>query len=342
MKVIYTNPEDEIEIYISDTYTPEFVSFAEAILWGQDGLLYKMFGLALEFQKLKHPMYISTFKAGELIGIALVNKKVVELSSGKIDAFYSCIWGVKPSHTNQGYCTLMINHVTEYIFKNYPRSIIYSFIELGNKRSKRVTEKINYSLLTNFVAPNYTRLYPKLSSHVSLLKPTEKQLMIQLLKKQYKGHSFIDVEDTFDENAYYVFKENGKIKAGIQVKKLRWSVLNMLGFEGFLLLKVIPKIRFFDNKINMKNYTFIKMGNMFISDEKDFHELVDSILCMYNLKSAVAFTLNDSPVDAKILSVMQSGILSSIETKVGTYYRSQNISQDELGKLPFISMDDFL
>jgi RimJ/RimL family protein N-acetyltransferase len=342
MKVIYTNKEDEIEIQISESYTPDYVSFAESIMWGQEGLLYRMFGLALEFLKLKHPMYISTFKSGQLIGIALVNRKEVELQSGEIDAFYSCIWGVAPAYTNQGYCTLMINNVTDYIFENYPKSIIYSFIELGNKRSKRVTEKINYSLLTNFVAPNYIRLHPKPSPNVSLLKPTEKQLVIQLLKKQYKGHSFLDVEDTFDESAYYVYKENGKIKAGVQVKKLRWSIINMLGFEGFMLLKVIPRVKILNDQINMKNHTFLKMGNMFISDQKNFHTLVDSLLSTYNLKSAVAFTLHDSPVDAKILSVMKTGILSSIETKVGTYYRSQNLSVEEIGKLPFISMDDFL
>ena len=342
MKILYQNPEDDIIIQMSEEYTIEFVSFAESILWGQEGLLYKMFGLAFEFQKFKNPMYVSLYKGSKLIGISLFNRKEIEILSGKVDAFYSCIWGVEPAHTNKGYCTLMINTVTEYIFKNYQKTIIYSFIELGNKRSKRVTEKINYKLLANFVAPNYIKLFPKNSPYVSLIKPTEKQVMISLLKKQYKGHSFIDIEESFDESCYYVFKNKGRITAGLQVKKLRWSILNMLGFEGFFLLKVLPKLKIFNNKLNPKNYTFLKIGNLYISYETNFKELIDSMLFSFDLKSTVAFTSQNSPVDEKVLKVMKQGMLSSVETQVGTYYQSKNLVREEIGELPFLSMADFL
>jgi RimJ/RimL family protein N-acetyltransferase len=341
IETIYEDEKKRIKISVEQSYDQKFLEFAETTIWGTENTLYKMNGLKAELDSFRKPIYVSLKENEELVGIAVLNQKQVCQNDVTFEAFYGCLLSARPEKMNNAFTTLKaINKVTEYIFSKFDRVIIYAHVEEDNKRSRGVLQKVNYKPLTTFIAPSHVRFTPKLDSNVSKLDKESKAQVIELISKQYRDHSFVDVETSFDAESYYVIKENNEIKAGLQVKKLNWTFVGIAGAIGFLMMRVVPKLPFLRKIFNPKNHCFLKIGNIYIKDGTSFSKLLSSVMYMNKLNTCLAYTNPQSSVDKKIIEELKKGILSSLDTKIRMVSRTKNITVDEISMPQFLSLTD--
>jgi len=341
MDIIYEDIERDIKITIDKSYNISFVEIANDALWGTDGVIYKMNRLEDEFKDLKNALFVSLFDHNELSAIYIINQKKVQTDNSFVDVFYGGILTVKPQKMNNGFATLILNKITDYINNKFDRFIIYAYVESANTRSKRTFQKAGYDCLTTFIATTHTRAYPKFNKNVSKVGYDDAKEVLNILKSQYSGYSFVDIEQSYKPENFYILKEDGRIKAGLQCLLLDWSFVNIGGTEGFILMKVIPYIPILRKVKNMRNLSFIKIGNAFMFDSKSFAKLLDSVLVLNNVNSIMTYSNRVSTVDLTIIKEMERGILSSIGSQVLLFYKSKNISKNELDKPQFISIVDF-
>jgi hypothetical protein len=334
METIYEDKQKLIKITVDSNYDQKFLDFAENILYGTNGVIYKSNHVDAEFKKFKNPLFVSLKVNDELIGIRAINHKQIHQNNFTYDIFYKSILGILPEKMNKGYGTLILNKLTEYIYANYDKVILFAHVEEANKRSGRAVQKADYSYMATFLAVTHICLVPKLNKNVFKLDNEDESKILTLLNNQYCNHSFVGINDTFNAETYYVFKENNEIKAGLQVKELSWSFLKFPGLYGFIMMKIVPKIPGLKKIFNPKKHSYLDIGNIYIADSKCFSKLLDTVLYRYNLNTSMAYLNPNSNVDSKIIKEMKKGILSAVASKLNMLYKAKNISLNEIQVTP--------
>ena len=340
MQIIYTDDNRGVRIEFSEEYSSEFVYFAENIVWGNEGLKFCMKGLAIDFRNFSKPYFISMYVNNRLTVISIINHKRLMIDLKETDVFYSCLWGTDLSQTSQGWCTLMIDEVTNHLFETYPNALIYAYIEKNNVSAKRVVQKTGFRSFADFKVASAVRFVPSPNKHCRLLSPAKRNSMIKLLDELHKTRTLNDVKFTFDESCYYVYEENNVIKAGFQVKKMRWSIVSMDGMRGHLLLKIFTKIPLLCTFFDPTEFSYLCIGNIYFTDINSFNKLMNAVMHHYNIKTCIAYGLADSSTDSQFIKCMSHGLLSSADASADMYIKSNNVSLSSLGRFPFISICD--
>ena len=339
---IYQCENANVRLMVVDECQDSFVEVVENAVWGASGVLYKMNDLRKEFEKFEKLKYVHLEVEGELVAVCALNHKVFTHGNESIDAFYLFVLAVVPAHMNRGYAGLIVSEVTKYLDDSHQKLIVYAYVEDDNEVSKRVFLKTGYHYLTQFIAASNVNLFPKSNPHVAKLTAEDKPQLIALLKEQCKGNSFVDIDSSFDANEYYVYKQKDIICAGVQVKVLNWTFISLVGLEGFLMMKVVPYVPLLKKVFNAKNHSFLKIGNMLISDKQTFVSLINAVMKMYNIQTSIAYVNPASVYDENVLKIMKKGLLSSSDTKVLLYYHAKNVDLDYLQQTTFLSLDDSL
>jgi hypothetical protein len=342
MQTIYTDDNSGVRIELSEEYSSEFVYFAENIVWGNEGLKFSMKGLAIDFRNFSKPYFISLYVNNQLTAISIINHKLLSINQKETDVFYSCLWGAELSKRSQGYCTLMMEEVNKYLFETYSNALIYAYVEKKNPVARRVAQKTGFRSFADFKVASAVHFVPTPNKYCGLLSPSSKSAMIRLLDELYKNRILNDVKYTFDESCYFVYEDNNVIKAGIQVKKMRWSVLNMDGMRGYVLLKLYPKIPLLSKYFDPSEFSYLCVGNIYFTESQSFNVLLDAVMHHYNINTCIAYGLSDSPIDSQILKCMSQGLLSAADAQAAMYVKSNNISLSSLGRFPFLSICDSL
>jgi hypothetical protein len=331
METIYEDEQKGIKITIDNKYDQEFLKFTEGILWGTENLVYKINNVESEFKKYKDAWFISLRENDELAGIRVLNHKEILHNGVSADVFYKSLLATDPTKMNKGYGTLILDRITTHIFSNFDRAFLFAFVEEDNIRSKRAVIKANYEHIAVFSALSHICLMPKANKDVSKLGKGDEPEMLSLLNKLYSSHTFVDVNESFEPDSYYVLKENNEIKAGLQVKVTSWSFVNFSGLYGFFLMKMVPKIPLLKKIFNPKNQRFLKIGNVYITDGNSFSKLLHAVLHLHDVNISLACLNPDSDIDSKIITQMKKGILSSVASKVNMFSKSKNITVNDLG-----------
>jgi hypothetical protein len=106
------------------------------------------------------------------------------------------------------------------------------------------------------------------------------------------------------------------------------------------MMKVVPKLPILKKIFNPKKHSFLKIGNIFIADSFSFNKLLSSVMFMNKLNTCLVYANPRSNVDLKIIREMKKGILSSAASNAMFFYKSKNISLDELKGPQFLSIAD--
>jgi hypothetical protein len=331
METIYEDKSKNLKITVDNTYDHKFLEFLKNVKYGTNGVVHTVNSIESEFKKTKDPLFISLKENDELVGIRVLNHKKMHQNGIDVDVFYKSLLAIDPAKMNKGYGTLLLNKISAHIFTKYDKVILSAFVEAGNIRSKRAVQKSGHEYINVFSALSHMSLMPKANKNVSKLNKDDESKILSLLNRQYNNRTFFSVNESFDPESYYVLKENNEIKAGLQVKVASWTFLKFPGLYGFFLMKIVPKIPILKKIFNPKNHSFMKIGNIYITDGRSFSQLLDAVLNLYNLNTCMACLNPNSEVDSKIIAEMKKGLLSSEASKMTMFAECKNITIKDLG-----------
>ena len=195
---------------------------------------------------------------------------------------------------------------------NHPdKKLYYAFVEDSNIRSMEFTQFF-FEKIREIAVNSYCRLLPRKNKNVSKLKDEEKFVMEGLLNESYRNYTFYFIEkDLFDDD-YYVLRENGQIIIGAKVQKVNWKLVNVPGFMGKMLLKIIPYIPYLSRILKKDKLQFLTIDNLYCKTGKEdlLQTFFKAVIAEYKLCVSFFYLDTKDPLFLEIQKIKRKGLLN--------------------------------
>ena len=322
--------EDSLTLQINSLYDHAIITLLENTSWGTQGLIYKMNNLEKEIKELSDPYFASLMLGEQKIAVCVFNKKKIRVNGSINKGFYLCLLAVLEEYQGKGYGKLLVHNATKYMLNMEKNAVIYAYVEEENKRSYQLFKAVGYNIIGHFQTSILSCFRPRNNRHVSILSLEEKSLLLPMLEKQYADHALFDYDMSLTE-PYYVYRENDRIVAGVQVKSLSWDLISL------------PHFPFYKRILAIRSYNFLKIGSVIIDKRyrKQFLALLKAIMSHYNTTICVFYANSESKLQRQISSYMKHGILRFIKAQAVVFATPANIKTETFQAEPlYISNAD--
>lgn len=150
--------------------------------------------------------------------------------------------------------------------------------------------------------------------------------MLDSLIEHYQEYSWTDLDYSFDPQNYYILKENNEILAGMQVKEFCWTIENLPGISGKIIVNTFHRLPVLKELFNPRNYQFLKIGNIYVKKgfEKKLIGLIEAVLVLKGLKTCITYINTKTNQDQLIAKLLQSGLLSSSSLEVKVFVKGND------------------
>ena len=154
----------------------------------------------------------------------------------------------------------------EYL-KNLPagteKSLVYAYIENENFQSNQFAIQNDFETIRKLTTFLFNWIFPRKNKHVSRIAENEKDEVRQKVREFYSDHSLFMEQYLFFNDNYMVYKENGKIVAGMQANPDMWEIKDMSGLFGKFVINVLPYIPGLNRIFNPRKLKFIAADYLF-------------------------------------------------------------------------------
>lgn len=334
---------DGYDIWKQQGIPQDAIDFLDSISWGAEGAVYEHKNTAEHFKVISNPYLLSIEQEGRILGTAVFCNPQVKVQGASFNYYYTRYFASSPEVRGKGVVKRLAIEVMRAIRNDEMRKTIFvGFIEKGNKSSHRVTEAAGYKPIATIQTLGFSRFFPKLSQKVEkVVTDAARKEVIHMLEKEYAEHALVHFDYIFDQDNYYVIRENGRIIAGCQFHKAHWVVNRMPGLIGKVILKILPKIPLLNRLFNPKRFEFLAFEGVYVEKgrEKVLHKLFEHLLAQEDLRSALIWMDRRSPYFEQLQAYGNLGLINSFvkDSQVLIMASYQNLSKEEVAlveKLP--------
>jgi len=213
------------------------------------------------------------------------------------------------------------------------KHIMYAFLESKNERSKNLVNQAGYEYIRSFLTVAFSRFSPKTNKRVTRLKAEEKSKMESLLLDYYKDYSFFSTEFSFFENRYYVFKEGEEIIAGVCAIPSVYTVYDVPGVWGWVMMKILPRLPYFRRLFRPGEFRYLVFDAIYcqLGREKLLGTLFESACAAEGFNTGLTWLDDRSMLFDKMRTVVRMGALNRmLNAKPGLVYaRFINMTEKE-------------
>jgi len=297
---------------------------------GTNGAKYQHLHTVSKIHKLVNPHYITVRRNKKAIGNMTVCERPILVQNQKVNSLYIRYFAFKTFFQSSGkqnknkrksifetYLKELFNTSNLDVYKpEYNPSVYWAFIDPQNNKSWNMADRFGLETIGHFSTYAFSRFYPKKNKNVSPIKPAEKESVWQNIQEFYKDYTNVSKTHLFEDDNYFVYRENEKIVAGIQVFDIHWRIDAMPGKKGKFLVNVLPHIPFLRRIINPKNYRFLGAEGLFWESghQSKIELLLEAVLAEKKRHSMLSW-FDDS--DVKLIGLfesMKSGIMQKIKS----------------------------
>jgi hypothetical protein len=227
--------------------------------------------------------------------------------------------------------------------------VMYAYVESRNERSKNLIHQAGYEYIRSFLTVAFSRFNPKSNPAVTKLLPEEEQAMAVLLAEQYRNYSFYNDDFTFYNHKYYVMRRDGEIIAGVCALPSQYTIVNMPGVWGWVIMKVLPVTPYFRRLFRPDEFRYIVLNAIYC--RKGYEDVLPDLfeaVCAYEGYYTALTWLDDH---SELYEVMRTnrrmgGLNRMLNAKPGLIYASfSGMKEGEIDKFyecpAYISGFDF-
>jgi hypothetical protein len=153
------------------------------------------------------------------------------------------------------------------LLKNLPsgteKSLVYAYIEKENFQSVQFAVQNDFETVRNFTTYLFSRFLPRKNIHVFKIQEHEKEEVRLQLRDFYRDHTLFTEYYLFYMDNYLVYKENGKIVAGMQANPDMWEVKEIGGAVGKFMIHILPYIPGINRFFNPRKLKFVAADYIF-------------------------------------------------------------------------------
>ena len=142
------------------------------------------------------------------------------------------------------------------------KGLYYAYVEADNSLSKELCESFGFKEIRVINTFLFSRFFPKNRDEVVALDKDKHESFSSSLRHFYYDHNFVFTDFLEDFGTCYVFKQNGEEIAGIRAIPVHWEIVEMPGWKGFMMLRILPKIPFFKRLFKPDRLKFLAFDSL--------------------------------------------------------------------------------
>jgi hypothetical protein len=215
------------------------------------------------------------------------------------------------------------------------KTIYIGCVEKGNIRSYKVVENAGYKPIGLLTVNAFSRLFPKPNEKIERIQTdSEKSEAMNLLRKQYEGHSLVHFNYIFLGDNYFVIREGEEIVAGCQFHVTQWKINQMPGISGTIIMNALPITPLVNKLFNPKKFQFLAIEGIYFKDGhvNTLLQLLEGLLHQQKMHSALFWLAEDCPYRKALLETNKLGLLHSFVKNSGARVMAsyKNLSDDDI------------
>jgi len=224
--------------------------------------------------------------------------------------------------------------------------LFYAFVEKDNSQSRNLCESFGFKVSKEISTFLFSRLSPRTSNKVRILNPEELSSFKKGIADFYSNHSlFFDDLKHNNTGKLYGYFLDGELIAGLRAFPVKWKLIEVPGFSGFLMTRLLPHLPFFKRLFSSDTFEFIAFDHIwFRQGRKDLVEkMMESVCAETGIHIGMSWQDSESEISTYFRNHCKLGLLDKIngEVKADLMIRKINMNDDysdELLKKPiFIS-----
>jgi len=310
-----------IRITVDQAASPQGIALLQKTMYGTNGPKYSHTGQEQKVAHITGPHFFDFWVGEEVVGTYCLSERQLQTPSGSVTSFYGRYLAIAPAYSGQGYGSLLKTEAVRYLERiTAGAHLFYSYIEEANARSMRISAKEGFTSLAQLEALVFGRLYPQKDWRFARLPSDELGAMRALLTTAYQSYSFVQLDHLYDDQNYFVLRENGEIIAGVQANPVLWRIVEMPGLSGRIMLNVLPHLPILKRIINPSQYAFAALEAVYLKPgrEPELFVLLESVLAHFQVTSALLMLDTNAPLSRLLKSSGKLGILNSLKKNIYT------------------------
>ena len=329
------------EVVIENNAGPEiFDLFGSTILGTPGKIRYQFMEVRTKMAAITNCYYLTIRKGDRLIGTIGFVKRTTLHQEKPYDSWYIRYFSIKAPLRSDKQEDININMKKDSHFDNIFKSLaaeyfenpylfldesspssavlLYGVVEKGNIRSQQFTRIVGFETVREFCTIAFSRIILKQHRDISRITETEKSGVVPELTSFYRTHTFFTMDNIFFNNNYFVCRDGKEIVAGLQANPETWRIVEMPGFNGWLLLNVLPYVPGISSFYKPKAFRFIAIEGLFYKEgyEDRIMPLIETALAIHKAHFALTWMDTGSPVFRRLQEFSRFGVLSRFISRI--------------------------
>jgi len=312
-ETLWTDPDSGRRILRSKAPSPETIAMLDATVWGSRSSRYRILGVEEKLRRLRDPSFFTLHEADQEISVIVLDFCRKSVLGRECGAYHFVMAATAPERRNEGLAATLLDAVKTHAIETVVRpGLGFALVEATTEFSLRLSDRIGHAIEATVPLTFFTRFGPRDDPAVQQAAPEDAVQIVEELQSAYADHELADFPASVRTEEYFLLWDGGRIVAGAQAELLRWSVVEIPGIVGWLLLKVVPRIPFLRRLIDLNDLRIVRLSNLLVraGEERAFTRLAEALLARRASRIGLIMLDVRSPVLDRIRSHMWMGLLS--------------------------------
>ena len=305
---------DDLMISREEEFTPEIIRFLEDTTWGTKDTLYEHRNTDERLAQLRDPVLATIRMGGELGSMVVIERRKVTVGDQEIKGyFFRYLANKLPFRQRRLFAVYSIKFMQLIVGSEEDEAIFYASVETKNHRSFNFLSRLGYRHQASVATLAYSRFFPRNDARMSRIQLSEKDFVTKELEHYYRNHSLVHFSYIFQDENYFLLKENGEIIAGCQVHPATWVVKNIPGKLGGFFLKCVPYIPLVRTIFNPNKFDFLTFEGIFVKKgrEKELIKLFESVMHHFSQRVSLIWLDERDPLYDRLKDIGRHGMMKN-------------------------------
>ncbi len=243
----------------------------------------------------------------------------------------------KPNTLRESILKIFTNELESAFKKNDSSGIYYAFVEKENILSRNLCESFGFSTSREISTFLFSRFDPKLTSSVKTIDEKQLSDFKSEVETFYKNHSLFFNDSAEKKGTLYGYYSDGELIAGLRAFPVKWKLVEVPGFSGFLMTNILPQLPFFKRLFNSDTFEFLAFDHIWFKPNQieTVQKLMEAACSEHNIHIGMSWQDSESKLAKYFRNQCKLGLLHKIngEVKADLMIRKINISELELEKV---------
>lgn len=326
-------PQSGIEIDLVDGPTEEIVQALKDTIYGTEGKLrYTHTGTSDRIRNTQNLSFFQIKRHQRVLGIAGVIRRSTQGFSGRVTALYIRYLSMPGAFNRiptkqikksgkRGILRDSLSKMFSSLEESIPdgeKAAFYAVVERDNVPSQNMCAMHGFEKVRQMDTHLFSRFEPYTDKQIRLLKEEEKLFFEEKLTAFYSDHTFVFTDTLFTEGTCMVIEKDGKIVGGVKGRPVKWKLLEVPGFSGFMMLKVLPNIPYLKKLFDKEYVRFVALEALWIEKgyEQDLEALIESMCGHFNEHIGILWSDSKSKISRLFKEHVEPGFMSKVQKNV--------------------------